>query len=880
MPSDLELLERLLSRMEDSSLDFKRDQYKLESDQQKSDFVKDIVSMANTPRDEPAYIVIGVVDQNGRAGEVVGISGHPNPVTFQNLVNGRTNNQIQLYYREIGYLGLTVGLFEIPVDRSVVPVMAARDIAGLRTGVTYTRRNAQNALADTTEIRRITEWAASGRSDHNYEHGQEFSWESFYRECDGFESARVYIAVLGGQETLSPEDAQALSQVDWHLIVDFGQSTDDHGMHSIIGPHLSQRRSLRLTALDEPIGTISPTTSVWIAAKGLLSRPSTVRAHTWREWNQVFAVPLLESMRRVAEVTEPQPATAVIFGGEDPYTNTVCNLLDQAFKGRLSFVIASTRPDDFSDLASQFEGSLVPISLPAVCSGLRAMKPPIDYYESVELPHLDGGEVVVPPERARWLEEEMEIVHRNVGLDSSQPDSELEGFFRGNLISWHALHLGFDVSRTNTPRIQQRLSEELESRTTRRLNLWHRPGGGGSTVARRAAWNLHNHYPTVLAKRVVQDSLTDRVRFIFELTRMPVLVIVEDSVTNHNELDGVYERLRSGNVWAVLLTVGRRDQASTQAGSFYVDGILDNSETSAFANKLTSQIPERRTQLDQLRQERLSQRRTPFYFGLMAFEKDFVGLEPYVAHRLEDASGPSIDVVKMSSLLYHYGQKSTPIQLLSSVLSLPRSKTISISSVLPNLLQELFIQEADRSIRPAHELIAEEILHQILSRGLEDKRNWRFGLSECAVNTIEACAGHHDNPGGATAGLVRSVMIERGTQETPAGLLEGQFSQLVEAIPSSDGQRRVLERLTELFPDEAHFWAHLGRFYTRRAREHSLASESHAKSLQISPQDPVLHHMAGMAFRGELDELLEKLDGSTIGQEEASIQSLAQEALS
>ena len=196
MPSDLELLERLLSRMEDSSLDFKRDQYKLESDQQKSDFVKDIVSMANTPRDEPAYIVIGVVDQNGRAGEVVGISGHPDPVTFQNLVNGRTNNQVQLYYREIGYLGSTVGLFEIPVDRSVVPVMAARDIAGLRTGVTYTRRNAQNALADTTEIRRITEWAASGRSDQNYEHGQEFSWESFYRECDGFESARVYIAVL------------------------------------------------------------------------------------------------------------------------------------------------------------------------------------------------------------------------------------------------------------------------------------------------------------------------------------------------------------------------------------------------------------------------------------------------------------------------------------------------------------------------------------------------------------------------------------------------------------------------------------------------------------------------------------------------------------
>ena len=35
MTSDLELLGRLLSRMEDSTLDFKRDQYRLESDQKK-----------------------------------------------------------------------------------------------------------------------------------------------------------------------------------------------------------------------------------------------------------------------------------------------------------------------------------------------------------------------------------------------------------------------------------------------------------------------------------------------------------------------------------------------------------------------------------------------------------------------------------------------------------------------------------------------------------------------------------------------------------------------------------------------------------------------------------------------------------------------------
>ena len=200
-----------------------------------------------------------------------------------------------------------------------------------------------------------------------------------------------------------------------------------------------------------------------------------------------------------------------------------------------------------------------------------------------------------------------------------------------------------------------------------------------------------------MAKRVIADSLADRLRFLFELTRMPVLVIVEDSVTNHSDLDGLYDRLRSSNIPVVLLTVGRRSTASPQPGSFYVGGILDDAEASAFAGRLSAQVPDRRPQLEQLSSDRGSQRRTPFYFGLTAFGKDFVGLEPYVSYRLAEASEPLLNVVKMSCLLYHYGQRSTPIQLMSSILSLPRSKTILASSVLPTLLRELFLQESDRS---------------------------------------------------------------------------------------------------------------------------------------------------------------------------------------
>ena len=126
------------------------------------------------------------------------------------------------------------------------------------------------------------------------------------------------------------------------------------------------------------------------------------------------------------------PVTAVIFGGENSYTNTVCNLLDQAFKSRLSFVIACENPDEYSALASQFEATSVAISLPAACSGIRSMNYPSDPSESMDLPSLEGGVEIVPPDRGRWLEEELEVVHTNVGLSTSEPHSELEDFLIPN----------------------------------------------------------------------------------------------------------------------------------------------------------------------------------------------------------------------------------------------------------------------------------------------------------------------------------------------------------------------------------------------------------------------------------------------------------------
>ena len=430
MTEDQLLIERLLSRMEGETLDFKRDQYPLESDEQKSEFVKDIISMANTPRDESAHILIGVEDSNGRAGALHGSSEHPDPSVFQNLIVGNSNPPPRFAYRTIEYLGVVLGLFEIPLNWEV-PVIATKRDRVLTPGVVYFRQGARNSVAGPADIRRIADWAKErgGNSEIDADDTlPENPWESFFRVCDYFDPGNVYVAVVSGAKHLASDDAEAFSRIGWQLVLDFDQTTNQNGLYSRVDGHLSQRRSLSLVALDEPLNPASTAASVWVAVKGLSDRPSTTQTHTWREWNQAKVPRISAAVTSVARITEPHPVKAVIFGREPDYLETVCDVLDQAFKSRLSFVFAGARPDQFAQLESRFEGNTVAISMPAVCAGLRSLRSPTETAGDVELPHLNGGTVRVPQDRARWLEEEVEIVHGNVGLDS--PDAGDVGNYR------------------------------------------------------------------------------------------------------------------------------------------------------------------------------------------------------------------------------------------------------------------------------------------------------------------------------------------------------------------------------------------------------------------------------------------------------------------
>jgi hypothetical protein len=150
--TDQQLIETLLYRGEGEALDFKLEQYKLEkaSDDEKSELLKDILAFANSWREVPAYIVIGVRESSR---EAEGLDKDIDDAKLQQFINEKTNKPIHFSYHSLDFDGKKVGLYTIPVQER--PFYLKKPFGRLKSDVVYVRRGSSTAEAKPDEIAKM-----------------------------------------------------------------------------------------------------------------------------------------------------------------------------------------------------------------------------------------------------------------------------------------------------------------------------------------------------------------------------------------------------------------------------------------------------------------------------------------------------------------------------------------------------------------------------------------------------------------------------------------------------------------------------------------------------------------------------------------------------
>lgn len=846
----------LLTRPESETLDYKAEAYDLAAGRYA--FAKDVLAMANTPRDREAMIVFGVSWKPETGSTVVGLASQRDDVDYQNAFpRSRVQPVPRFCYTPLVFQGHQVGVLTIGVSDDG-PYTPVHDAEQLQAGAVYYRRGTQNERAVGSEHRRIASWFLRGDLRTPEESGRG-EWQSLYETVHAFDPGATYILAADRVAASSAAPIPSLAMVPWRAVIDFDPDSEASGLLGAIGGPLGRSRVVHRVVIGDSQVTPEPGTH-WFFARGLSGRAGTTQLGEHKAWLRTYKQELGRQLSRLASVISPSPVIVVVLWSDLNLRNHLRTLIEEchgAFGEAVEVVVVSPDAPSFEGIALDAGAAFIRMSLRSLCAGVAVHYADLQdsQDERCVLPTSSGAQVEVPTDVLPWLNEDLELVHRGTGLAGEDNPGE---YRRGADVSWRNLQLHHDCDRDVTGQLRTLIGGELKRRQTVRVNLYHAPGAGGTTVARRVAWDLHETFPVAILRRCAFRDTAERLAKVATLTESTVLVVVDGGQHSETEIDDLYGFLKAGQTPAVVLQILRRGSAQ-HAGkrSLWLDARLSEAEADRFRDGYSQVAPAKRAELADLARNTGTQRNA-FFFGLTAFGNDFRGLGRYVQTRLVALTAEQKRIVAYIAIAHYFGQQSVPEQAFAGLLGLTRSRTLNLPAAFAGDSKqalELLVRVAAREWRTAHHLIALEIMQQVLAPegSLEPQSVWRQNLSSWGKAFATFCRGEDQTVGDRLLELVRRVYIYRDNVEVLGTERSGQkkFAHLVEEIPSREGRIEVLRHLTEAFPAEAHFHAHLGRFLGLSGEyEEGVRCIDFAISLQ--PDDHVLHHMRGMALRNTM----------------------------
>lgn len=456
-----------------------------------------------------------------------------------------------------------------------------------------------------------------------------------------------------------------------------------------------------------------------------------------------------------------------------------------------------------------------------------------------------------------WYSDVGEVLHSDVELIEVLEKADSD-FYRGHTISWAEVADYKDIPRQAVADLVQEVRHKLSERGTLRMAITHQPGSGGTTVARRLAWEVHEDYPVLcVTKDSPVPAIVDRVRKLAEITSAQCLVILDHASTRLS--DDIYAALKSQSVPALIISVARR--SSKNGATVPAVGRLSSDEQRSFARIFVTQTqdPNARARIHKIGNPG-GDAALPFFYALNAYQLDFAGLAPYVSGFIQKMPDSIREVVLDIAIAHRYGRAELPSQQVANFLGANKDAASFARRELSDLNDNLLVEEPIGSWRMSHVLVAEEYIKQTLTPpGIpvnSRTESWRSGLSIAAQNLIHRLSeAYPEQLPRQVESLLEATFIDR-EQPGDSTTIKRRFSELLEDVDSYSGRLEVLSTLVEVFPNNEHFLAHFARLRSYQGDDYRSARLLIDEALSIAADDPVLMNIKGVIIRNEVNRLL------------------------
>ena len=677
------------------------------------------------------------------------------------------------------------------------------------------------------------------------------AWRVVWEQCDSFsESRNIFVLVAGkGLRNLPWECKTTLMRVPWTLVLDFDEKGDEHSLLSRARQFIEKKRSFQHVLPGECAPSNFEGITHWLSVNGY-DLISGHRYNSLADWRRNVLNSIAELAKNLGRATAPKPLTIVVLGSE-----TETDRLSRAWEA-LDTQLADAHTIVISEAIEDKDSQAISGSAPACqkyavkyedfALGLAAMFGDEPCSQAVTIPivldrdtNKTERKVVSQTDYVR-MTEAFELVHDGLVASDSGKEEECSDFIHGATISWRELDRGMDVPRDNYSNLLDMIRTAMTRSRTVALRLRHTPGAGGTTLARRAAWDLRSSYPVIIL-RSWSEVTSDRIALLAELTNLPIFAIVEGGIFPEGQRERLFLEARSRQIRLVTLEVLRAtNAASSTATTFALSDPMPKKEAGRFRDRYRSLAPAaRHSALQELASnDDYDDIRSPFFFGFYAFEDEFVRIPDFVRMHMESCTSEQKLLVAFLALVSSYSQQRMPMEVLWRIAGQSHGRHSRLRDLIGDGGKRLVV--GGSSVGIAHPKIALEILKRHLrpSGARHSETMWKARLPDFCCEFIACIAERIPEDSHIAEELLSQIFVDRSstrqadrsstnkaasssTRQGSSGYT-AQFAPLINSMPSTQAGRRVLETLCESFPDNPHFWNHWGVLVTCEKKHPTL----------------------------------------------------------
>ena len=724
--------------------------------------------------------------------------------------------------------------------------------------------------------------------------GDSFSF--FWDAVKGFRKG--HFILLAGNIQCEKKHLEALSLAPWICVYDFDIFSYTDGLLNAVIDTLTFERHLSISCWNEPAENISERGTRWCFMRGRreMSGSRTDLKNDEIEdgtsWYKSVKKRLQNYCEKVANFAEDYTVPTIVFIWPEneklvPFMVKFLLCLDDTLTSTPNIVLCMNRQPvskigrlKYELLCEDFSNniSLCSLQYEQMCIGIRSHSA-IRTNDSIcyDLPKNERFESPPISETdATWLKEDFEVLFLNDPYDTAniskeEIQEEVSNFFRGGTLPWYAWYSREAecsvIERDIQKNLEEKINKLLDEYKTSVITLCHAPGSGGSTLAQKTLWHFHRKVPCVHLKlRTVSllDELDRKVSFLHDRTDLPVLLLVDgDEESNVRRLS---RRLK----YTVILYVKRYPykipSCNISHNRVYLSGKVSSAESQGLETKLgdvcgDSSKKKRLHQLTYDIKNKVSNH-CMYEYGMTVYLHEFKGIVSYVEGYLELDKNPRNELTASQkclgylALVYYYGQTCVPCQFFSALFNKAPNFNMTLED-FPAPIQEFVVYDKNEgkrnNIRICHYIVAKEILEQILSRHSSKTadRSDTLGMAACR-NLSKFCmdfieyASSKKTKVSALSTTIRFILTKTFIfrDERDMGDNEEQvrkrpvLSKLMIDIPGGKPlfteRLNVLKKLTESFPDDPNYFAHLGRFHAFcRPDEDNEAEKCFRKAVRI-----------------------------------------------